>query len=280
MMKSNLFFDILSYTAWQMEAPVLFSAFHVTAALLAVTFAAVAAVFFARRIAASADRKRALGRVLFTSGIILAVLEIYKQLFLFYIVNGGVCDWWFFPFQLCSVPMYLCILYPLVNDRLRSTFLTFMSGYTFVSAAAALIYPDDMLRTYISLTVHGFVWHGLLLFLSLLVMFSGEADSSAAGLLRAASLFAVLSLAAVCFNAAIEPVMQSIHSAHPDIPHSWAAMFYMNPYHISPQPLVDSIQKTAGIPAGLVLYAIVIACFSSLVCKLSYRASHRRLPKN
>ena len=58
-MKSNLFFDILSYTAWQMEAPVLFGAFHVTAALLAVTFAAVAAVFFARRIAASPDRKQA-----------------------------------------------------------------------------------------------------------------------------------------------------------------------------------------------------------------------------
>jgi uncharacterized membrane protein YwaF len=279
MMKSNLFFDILSYTAWQMEAPVLFSAFHVTAALLAVTFAAVAAVFFARRIAASADRKRALGRVLFTSGIILAVLEIYKQLFLFHIVNGGAYDWWFFPFQLCSVPMYLCILFPFVKGRLRSTFLTFMSGYTFVSAAAALIYPEDILRPYLSLTVHGFLWHGILLFISLLIMLTGSADASPRGLLRAACLFALLCIIAVCINAAAEPVMQAIRSTHPQVLHSWTAMFYLNPYHLSPQPLVGSVQKTAGIPAGLLLYCLATVTAGSLATVIGdhlYRASLTR----
>jgi uncharacterized membrane protein YwaF len=278
-MKCNIFFDILSNTAWQMEAPALFGAFHITAALLAAAVSAAAAAFFARRIAASDDSRRSLGRVLFTTGIVLAVLEIYKQLFLFHIVNGGAYDWWFFPFQLCSVPMYLCILFPFVKGRLRSTFLTFMSGYTFVSAAAALIYPEDILRPYLSLTVHGFLWHGILLFISLLIMLTGSADASPRGLLRAACLFALLCIIAVCINAAAEPVMQAIRSTHPQVLHSWTAMFYLNPYHLSPQPLVGSVQKTAGIPAGLVLYAIAVACFSSLICKLSCREQRYRLPR-
>ena len=270
-MENSLFFSVLNSTAWRMDAPALFGSFHVCATLIAAAAAASAALFSARRISSSADPERALARTLGVTGCVLAVLELYKQLFLYFIVNGGAFDWWFFPFQLCSVPMYLCLLVPFVRGRLRSASITFMSGYTFVSAAAALIYPEDMLRPYLSLTVHGFAWHGLLLFISLLIMLSGAADTSLRGLLRAAFLFAVLCAAAVFINAALEPVMQTIKAAHPSVPHSWAAMFYMNPYHLSPQPLVGSIQKTAGIPAGLVLYAIVTACAGSLACRLAKR---------
>lgn len=278
-MKSGIIFELLNSTAQQTEAPVLFGSFHIATALFAVAAAAAAAVWTARRSSASGDPNAFTIRVLCASGWLLAALELYKQLFLFFIVNNGAYDWWFFPFQLCSVPMYLCILLPFVRGRLRSSFLTFMSGYTFISAAAALIYPEDFLRPYLSLTLHGFIWHGLLLFISLLIMFTGSADASAHGTLSTAGLFALLCAAAVCINAAVEPVMQATHAAHPEVAHSWAAMFYLNPYHLSPQPLVGSIQKTAGIPAGLVLYALVIACFSSLICKLSYRATHRHLPQ-
>ena len=267
-MENSFIFEILNMTARRMDAPELFGSFHVTAAVAAALAALTGAAVIARHIKESSDPDRALVSILSVTGWMLVILEVYKQLFLYCIVNSGAFDLWFFPFQLCSVPMYLCILLPLVSSRLRSVFLTFMSGYTFVSAAAALIYPEDYLRPYVSLTAHGFLWHGILLFISLLIMMSGAADSSAKGLLRAAGLFACLCAAAVCINAAAEPVMQSIRISHPEVPHSWTAMFYLNPYHISPQPLVCSIQKTAGIPAGLVLYAMAISAVSSCLCRL------------
>ena len=271
-MESLVISDILNKTAWRMEDPALFGSFHIAASLAAVLAALAAARLLARPVKGAADPERALTRILCAAGWLLAVLEIYKQLFLYYVVNGGAYDWWFFPFQLCSVPMYLCILLPFVRGRLRSAFLTFMSGYTFISAAAALIYPEDFLRMYLSLTIHGFVWHGLLLFISLLIIFTGSADVSARGLLRAAALFAALCAAAVLINIAVEPFMPGIRAANPAVTHSWSAMFYLNPFHISPQPLVGSIQKTAGIPAGLALYAIAIACAGSCVCRLTKQA--------
>lgn len=182
-MDVSVFFRILNTTAWRMDTPALFGQFHIIASLSAAAAAVAAAVLFARRINDSDNPCRILIRVLCITGWALAILEVYKQLFLFYVVNDGAYDWWFFPFQLCSVPMYLCILLPLVRGRLRSSFLTFMCGYTFISTAAALIYPEDILRPYLSLTVHGFVWHGLLLFISLLVILTGRADASAKGLL-------------------------------------------------------------------------------------------------
>lgn len=284
-MENSIIYRILNMTAWRMEAPQLFSGFHIAASLLMIAAAAAAAVYFARQISRnSSDAQTGLTKILAAAGWILVLLEVYKQLFLFFIVNDRVYDWWFFPFQLCSVPMYLCILLPLTGGRLRNAFLTFMGGYAFIGAAATLVYPEDILRTYTALTIHGFLWHGILLFISLLILISGAADASLRGLLRAALLFALLSAAAVCINAAVEPLMQSIQAAHPEVAHSWAAMFYMNPYHISPQPIVNSVQKTAGIPAGLILYALVIAAVSSLVCiltdcMLSGRAQRSRRPR-
>ncbi len=217
--------------------------------------------------------------VLLPTGLALAALELLKQLYIYFASGSGSYDWWYFPFQLCSVPMYLCSLLPLTGPKLRSAFLTFMGGYTFVSAAAALIYPEDILSAAPVMTVHGFVWHAILLFISLLIFMTGMTDVSAAGLARAALLFAVLSAIAVMINCAAEPVMQAGNTAH-----SYAAMFYMNPYHISPQPIVSNIQKTAGIPAGLLLYSLAVILAGSLCNVLASAISsalskrHHRIP--
>ena len=60
--------------------------------------------------------------------------------------------------------------------------------------------------------------------------------------------------------------------------HDWAAMFYLNPFHISPQPVVSAIQNTAGIPAGLLLYVLVIAAVSSLLIRLFGSSAKRTVP--
>jgi uncharacterized membrane protein YwaF len=267
----NKIIDFLNMTDWSMDTPSLFGAFHIAASLLATALAVLAAVFFARH----TETEKQVRRILEFTGWLLVVLETYKQLFLYHIVNDGAFDFWFFPFQLCSVPMYLCILLPFLKDDFRTALMTFMGGYTFVSAAAALIYPEDMLRPYIALTAHGFIWHGLLLFISLLIFLTGSTDASLKGLRSAAVLFVILSVIALGINIAAEPVMPAIRAAHPAVLHDWAAMFYLNPFHISPQPVVGTIQKTAGIPAGLVLYLLVIAFVSSMIIKL-FKAVSRR----
>ena len=209
-------------------------------------------------------------RVLAVTGWILILSEIVKQLFLYVIVNNGVYDWWYFPFQLCSVPMYLCVLLPAVRDSVRKSFLTFMASYTFVSALAALIYPEDLMRSYVFLTAHGFAWHGILLFISILCILSTCTDLTLKGFARATLLFIFLSAAAAAINAAVDPLMQKAA-----LPHPYAAMFYLNPLHISPQPLVGAVQQRLGIPAGLLLYSCVIILVSGLFCLLFGRLLKR-----
>jgi hypothetical protein len=258
----------------------LFGSFHIILAIASVMTAVMAARFAARfvRVGAGASdiansidadaRRRRLDILLLLIGMLLAMLETFKQIYLYFSSGNTAYDWWYFPFQLCSVPMYLCALIPFVGPRLRSTFLTFMGGYTFVSAVAALVYPEDILSAAPVMIAHGFIWHAILLFISLLIFMTGTADASAAGLARAALLFAALSVVALMINIAVEPVMQTGSAAH-----RYAAMFYLNPYHLSPQPIISDIQKAAGIPAGLLIYSIVTAIAGSLATVVAAKLS-------
>ncbi len=244
---------LIEYTAWHMDPPVMFGRLHFILLILT-----VAAAFLCAHAAKSLDDKGRI-RLLCGCGWLLAAMEVYKQFFIWHVVNNGVYDWWYFPFQLCSVPMYMCMMLPLLSRMpvLRGSVLTFMTGYTFVSAAAALIYPQDFLRSYVTLTAHGFIWHGILLFISLTLILSGMPDLSRRGILRSVILFLLLCTAAVCINIYAEPLMRSA-SASGALSSGYAAMFYLNPYHISPQPVIDTIQESAGIPAGLALYIAAV----------------------
>ena len=50
-------------------------------------------------------------KVLFFIGIFLLTSEILKQLLLTFVMNNGHYNLWYFPFQLCSLPMYLLVLF-------------------------------------------------------------------------------------------------------------------------------------------------------------------------
>ncbi|MBR2539698.1 MAG: YwaF family protein [Mogibacterium sp.] len=247
---------LLELTAWSMPRPAMFGTFHIMAALISICAALVLAAVF---------RRHPADKVLSVTGWILVILELYKQLFLFFIVNQGAYDWWYFPFQLCSVPMYICILLPYTRCRIHNAMLTFLGSYALIGAAAALIFPEDFLRSYVTLTLHGFIWHGLLLFISIIALHAEDTDLSLRGFAGAAIIFIFLSFVAVLINIAAEPLMASA-----GLPESYAAMFYMNPYHISPQPVVSSVQQAIGIPAGLLLYALCIIAASGIIIRTAF----------
>ena len=269
---SDILIKLLESTAWRMEAPEIGSAFHIFAVLAVSSAAVIAAVKISRM--AEDTRVKILGAL----GWVMLAGELYKQFFYYFIVNGKTYDWWFFPFQLCSVPMYMCILLPFLSkqSQLRQAMVTFMCGFTFVSAAAALIWPEDMLRPYVTLTWHGIIWHGILLFISVMIGLSGMADLTWKGFLRSVVLFLVLCAIAIAINVLAEPIA----AAHPIYPQPAAAadtaagadgaagaragiisypdMFYMSPYHSSTQPVISIIDATFGRGAAIAAYALMI----------------------
>lgn len=108
-------------------------------------------------------------KILFFIGIFLLSSEILKQLLLTFVVNGGHYNLWYFPFQLCSLPMYLLTIYPFLHtESAKNTILGFLSTYNLLGGIAAFFDTSGMHYPLLILTVHSYLWHILLIITGIL----------------------------------------------------------------------------------------------------------------
>ena len=130
---STIIKALFQMSSWPMRTPVPYSGFHLVFGGAGI----LAAIFLAWKLPRGTHPQ-----VLPACGLILAVSEIYKQGFLYYIVNGGQYDWWYFPFQLCSIPMYLCLLLPFIKPRMSCRCVkavhTFLQDFALLGGVMAL----------------------------------------------------------------------------------------------------------------------------------------------
>lgn len=246
--------DWLLKTAWPMTPPLPFSAFHICFTI----FGLAAAALLAWRLRHLSYSSRVV--ILFIMGILLALSECYKQLFLYYVVNHHSYDWWYFPFQLCSIPMYLCLLLPFTGKtggKWQRILCTFMYSYNLPGSILVFAAPYGMMHPYWTLTLHSFLWHIVLVFIGLLILFSDMGAASYRGLAGATGIFLVCCLIATAVNILASPY------GYPD-------MFYITPYYPTTQPVFSVIAERFGIMAGDLSYLGTIV-FGAFVLHIGYR---------
>lgn len=243
--------DLLQKTAWYADAPKPYSGFHIIFSVTGIIAAAGAAYGLSRLSARKSSGNFHL-RILFLCGLILALGEAYKQLFLYYIVDGGRYDWWYFPFQLCSMPMYLCLLLPLFSGQtvFRRIVCTFLQDFGLLGGIMALAEPSGLLHPYWLLTVHGLLWHVILIFISLFISFSGLSGRTGKDFAQTLPLLALFCGIATVINIATRGA---------------ADMFYISPYYPITQVVFHSIALRFGNAAGIGAY-LACLCAGGWLC--------------
>ena len=228
---TELLIRLLKLTAWRMTQPQPYSAFHLYFSFIG----GFLAVFLAWKLRGKQEHYQL--RLLFLLGLLLAFSEGYKQLFLTLIVGHGTYDWWYFPFQLCSLPMYFCLILPFLPASSRQVLYTFMYSYNLPGAILVFVWPDGLMHPYWTLTIHAFLWHILLIFLGFYAVFSGNVPSSVSTFQKATALFL-----GCCGIATLVNVLA--------IPKGSADMFYISPYEPTPQPVFSILARHFGIWIG------------------------------
>lgn len=242
---------LLSYTAWTMNEPEPWGMFHMLMLLIGVPLT-IFLGWKTRHITPQQHR-----RLLFILGIVLILLELYKQFFSYAIVNHHTYDWWIFPFQLCSLPMYLCILLPFLKERFASIIETFLMDFTILGASLALLFPEDMMHVFITLTAHAFIWHFILLLIGFHIAFYRKTFPRYRDV---AYLFLLFSIVATCFNI--------IFHSYGDID-----MFYISPYMPFSQPIFDLMEPVIGRIPTILIY-LISACSGGLF--IQYIVTHKK----
>lgn len=101
-------------------------------------------------------------------GPVLAASEIWKQWYLTFVINQGHYNPWYFPFQLCSIPMYiLLILHPTKKPSVRGVLLVFLMCCGTLGGIAVFADTSGLHYPVAALTVHSYLWHILLIFIGI-----------------------------------------------------------------------------------------------------------------
>lgn len=71
--------------------------------------------------------------LIFGIGLFLLISELYKQLFYTYVVGEGSYQYDRIPFQLCSIPMYVCLIVPWLKEgKAKRALYTFTGSFGFM----------------------------------------------------------------------------------------------------------------------------------------------------
>ena len=233
--------QFINATAWPMTEPASYGPFHLIFAFVGLA----AAALLARRLRRLSDKGNRI--LLLTCGIFLLLSEIYKQLFYYYFIGQRSYQWWIFPFQLCSVPMYLCIIAPLLKPgKVQQGMYNFMMIYNLLGGFMAFVEPSGITHAYWTLTLHAFIWHMMLVFIGLYLAFSDRAGKTMKDYRAASVTFLCLSGIAFCIN------LIFWKAAEGDI-----NMFFVGP-RISPLIVFEWIAETFGWYVSTALYLPVV----------------------
>jgi len=188
--------ELLDKTHWQMEVPKSYGAFHLTVMILGFCLC-----FFTAYLLRNKSEKE-VKRILLTIGIVLAVCEVYKQLmYKLVICPDKLYNWGAFPFHLCSVPMYLCLIIPFLKKGvIQQTMYDFIMTYSLLSGFVAFLEPSGLLHKQVTMTAHSLTWHLVLVFLGALMAFTGLGGVTKINFKRATVMWLVLCAAAFLIN--------------------------------------------------------------------------------
>ena len=196
---------------------------------------------------------------MFFTGLFLLVIEVYKELFYYFVVNNGSYDFSIFPFQLCDVPMYICLIIPFIkNKKIEEGMYNFMASYNLLGAFITFFEPSSLLRPYFMMTLHGFLWHAVLVFLGIYIALSGRCLKNKKDFITSTKVYAVLCSIALILNISLRNVSKGALNA-----------FYLGP-NISPIIVFQDISERFGWFTNLLVFVGAMTLGAYLVYMFFY----------
>ena len=227
----------MDLTAWEMTPPRAYGPFH-----LIFTFVGIAlCIFLAYKLRNLSERGHRI--LMFCVGLTLLIFEVYKQLFHYYHINDHEYNFGIFPFHLCSVPMYLCLIVPfLKKGKLQSGIYGFMTTFNLLGGIMTFIEPSGITLDHLTLTLHAFIWHMSLIFIGFYLIASGRFAKTSKDYWSAAVTFVVLCGVAFIINLSLWEVSDG-----------GINMFFVGPRNSS-LAVFKQISEAAGWYVSTLLY--------------------------
>lgn len=265
--------ELLNILEFQIETPKPYGSFHLVW-LLGAVFVIIFLSFVRKR-----NNDKQLKCILGIYGITAFILELLKQIIwsVEYDPSSNTFLWdytWYaFPFQLCTTPIYVCIICLfLKKGRLRDSLLTYIAYITILGSISSALIPDSLFVSDLLVDIHTMWLHLGSLVVSVYLLMSKEVVVSKKSLKNAILVFIFFVVIANILNIAV--YNSGILNGET------FNMFYISPYFESTLPIFDIIYKNTPYPVFLLVYIAALSIGSYIIYKIAQIFSVNKVKNN
>lgn len=212
-------------------------------------------------------------RILLAGWVLILVFEVYKQVS--YVgFQGEVGDyrwdyqWYAFPYQFCSTPLYVLPLVIFCKDgKLRDAAMSFLAGFSLFAGLAVCFYPNDVFVSMIGINIQTMIHHGLQVVFGIFIAVHNRKKLGFRWYLSSVPVFAAMVAVAVILNAVMPRFIGEGHTfnmffVNPNVGCTLPVLsaFYASPEnHLLPYPVFLLLYLVGFSLCALLVQGIVIA---------------------
>lgn len=196
--------------------------------------------------------------IIASAWIVMVVLEVYKQLVFSFNYENGVAwwdyQWYAFPYQLCSTPLYLL---PFVAFKkgggFRDSIMSFISTFALFGGLVTMILPATVFVSTIGINIQTMVHHGLQIVTGIFILVHERKRLNLKFFVKAIYVFGVMFAIAMAMNFIVPTFTTDTFN-----------MFYISPYFPCTLPLLEIIYAKTPYVVFLLIYIIgfILAAFA------------------
>lgn len=237
----NIFEKFLALLDGKMTTPTAFGWFHILAIVLVI----VGIVVVCLTCKQLTDKQFRI--ITLCASLLLIIFEIYKQLNFSYNPSTDTWDyqWYAFPFQFCSTPMYVMLLIACLKEgKFRDFLCSFLATFGLFAGLIVMILPGDVFIDTIGINIQTMVHHGTMVVMGVFMFVSGRAKIQHKTILKGAAVFAVLVAMAFVLNIIFHYAGNG----------ETFNMFYIGPYIPCHLILLSDLWAVLPYPIWLIIY--------------------------
>ena len=260
----NFFEKILAGLNGQMETPTSYGWFH----LMFLFFTILGCVLLVMLAIKNRDNeekaKKTTRIVVLTYAILVILLEIYKQLNFSYnpTTDTWSYQWYAFPFQFCSTPMYVALVAGcLKGGKFQEQLYSYLATFSLFGGICVMLYPNDVFIGTIGINIQTMICHGGMVVMGVYLLASGLVKLKFTTIFKAMAIFGGLCSLAL--------IMNIIYHATGGT--ATFNMFFISPYLPCTLPILSLIFSSVPYPIFLLVYILAFhllafLCFQSPFC--------------
>lgn len=200
---------------------------------------------------------------------IMIFLETYKQIVLSCsFINNNIVwnyNWYNFPFQLCSSPLYILPFVIFIKKQhIKEIFISFLATFSLFGGLVVFIYPNDVFISIIGVNIQTMIHHGLQITLGIFYLVYYRNKLNITWWKKSIIVFINLVLIAILLNISMYYILQKYQI------NDVFNMYFISPFFSCTLPILSTLYNNLPYILFILLYIFGFVVSSFLIYYLVY----------